>query len=104
MNPILSGAFRGFISATLVVGLIVACPSPSTTTLGSVDASSVESACMNLVNVVHCADIDAGSCVTGLTNLFQSQEGVQPALRCLTQSNTKALVRACTPPGVEPCP
>lgn len=89
--------------AFLFIGL-VGCPSPTTSTLGSVDASAVELACANLVNVVHCADLDAGNCVSGLTNLFQSQEGQPPDLHCLTGANTKALVRACAPQGVEPCP
>jgi hypothetical protein len=94
---------NSLLKVSLVALILVGCPSPATSTLGSVDASSVELACANLVGVVHCADLDAGNCVPGLTNLFQSEEGVKPDLNCLIKANTKALVRVCAPQGVEPC-
>ena len=100
------------ISGLLVV-FAVACPNPSTTAAPYVsdaappDAGQIANVCTHLVNDVKCADITIPVCIAGVTNLFASQEGAPPDLRCLAGANTKVLVRACQPNEAgpwEPCP
>jgi hypothetical protein len=96
---------RGFVPALLVAYSIAGCPKTTTPYVAGPQPapSAVAATCAHLVADIHCADIDAGSCYAGLTNLFTSGEGNQPNLACLNDAGTKAAVRACVPP-VEPCP
>jgi hypothetical protein len=108
----LAGALCGLVSALACVAAVVGCPNPNTPT-GTYEAgaapppSAVAATCTHLLTL-GCADIDAGSCFAGLTNLFASQEGAPPDLACFNAAKTKAAVRACNNDAgagsVEPCP